>query len=145
MRYTILLTLHLFGALIFVGAVFFEILILEGVRRHVDRDAMRAVEQDIGRSARRLMPWVLLVLYGAGFGMAWYYRGALAHPLDSHFGTLLTLKILLAFSVLMHFIRAITWVAQGRMTRGRSRIIHYSVFAHMIGIVLLAKLMFHVG
>lgn len=142
MHYSILLTLHLFGALMFAGAVFFEVLILEGARRHVDRDAMRAVEQAIGKRARRIMPWVLLVLYGAGLSMAWHYRAVLAHPLHSTFGTLLTIKILLAFSVLAHFIRAVTWVAQGRMTRARSSIVHYSVFVHVIGIVLLAKIMF---
>lgn len=145
MSYPVLVTLHLFGALVFVGAVFFEVLILEGARKHVDRQAMYSVEQAIGRRARRLMPWVLLVLYGAGVAMAWHYRAVLAHPLQSAFGTLLTLKIVLALSVLGHFIRAITWSAAGRMTLRRFHFIHYSVFAHMVCIVLLAKAMFHVG
>jgi hypothetical protein len=143
MSHPVLLTLHLFGALIFVGAVFFEILILEGVRKHVDRAAMREVEVAVMQRARRLMPWVLLVLYGAGAGMAWSYRTALAHPFESGFALLLWLKILLALSVLGHFIRAITWSLQGRMTARRSRFIHLSVFCHMIAIVLLAKGMFH--
>lgn len=145
MSYPILLTLHLFGALVFIGAVFFEILILENVRQRVSRRAMAEVEQAVGRQARRLMPWVLLVLYGAGIGMAWNYRAVLAHPLESGFGTLLALKITLAISVLAHFIRAITWSASGRMTARRFRFIHWSVFAQMVAIVVLAKAMFHVG
>jgi uncharacterized protein len=145
MSYPVLLTLHLFGALVFVGAVFFEVLILEGARKHVTRRAMAEVEQAIGRRARQLMPWVLLMLYGAGIGMAWNWRAALAQPLQSRFGTLLTLKIVLAVSVLGHFIRAVTWSASGRMTLRRFRIIHWSVFMHMIAIVVLAKAMFHAG
>lgn len=143
MSYPVLLTLHLFGALVFIGAVFFEVLILEGARKHVDRDAMRSVEQAIGRRARRIMPWVVLVLYGAGIGMAWNYRAVLAEPWRSGFGTLLALKILLAISVLGHFCAAMTLMLRGRMTLRRSRFIHISVFIHMVAIVLLAKGMFH--
>src|SRR3546814_3272535 len=60
MSYPILLTLHLFAALFFVGTVFFEVLMLEGVRKHVPRDVMRTMEIAIGTRARRIMPWVLL-------------------------------------------------------------------------------------
>lgn len=145
MSYPVLLTLHLFGALMFVGTVFFEVLILESVREQVSRRAMTEVEQAIGRRARRLMPWVVVMLYGAGIAMAWNYRAVLAHPTQSTFGGLLALKIVLALSVLGHFIRAVSWSASGKMTLPRSRFIHWSVLAHMVGIVILAKAMFHAG
>jgi uncharacterized protein len=143
--YPVLITLHLVAALIFIGAVFFEVLILEGVRNQVRPDAMREIEQAIGRRARRLMPWVVLVLFGSGIGLGWHYRAALVNPLQSGLGTLLTLKILLALSVLAHFIRAISWSVSGRLTARRVHFIHLSVFFHMVGIVLLAKNMFHMG
>jgi len=145
MSYPVLLTLHLFGALVFIGAVFFEVLILEDVRKHAPRRAMAQVEQAIGRRARRLMPWAVLMLYGAGIGMAWNYRAVLAHPLQSGFGMLLTLKIVLAISVLGHFVRAVTWAASGRMTLRRHHYIHWSVFLQMVLIAILAKAMFHAG
>ncbi len=145
MSYPVLVAVHLFAALIFVGAVFFEVLILEGARKHVDAKAMSAVQRAIGTRARRLMPWVLLVLYGAGVGLAWQYREALANPFGSAFATLLSIKILLALSVLGHFIRAMTWALSGRMTARRFHVIHVSVFCHVILIVLLAKSMFHVS
>lgn len=145
MRYPLLVMLHLFAALIFVGAVFFEVLILHGARKHASAAAMREVERAIGLRARRLMPFVLLVLYGAGLGLAWQYRAVLAHPGDSTLGLLLTIKIVLAVSVLGHFIRAITWMKAGRLNSRRSLIIHLSVFAHMVLIVLLAKTMFYLG
>lgn len=145
MSYPVLLTLHLLCALVFIGTVFFEVLILEGARKHVSRRSMMEVERAVGARARRLMPWVLLLLYGAGIGMAWNYRALLAHPLQSGFATLLTLKIIFALSVLVHFVRAVTWSASGKMTQRRSQFIHWSVFAQMVAIAVLAKAMFHVG
>ena len=145
MNYPLLLVFHLFAALVFIGTVFFEVLMLEGVRAHVSAPAFREVEQAIGKRARRVMPWVMLVLYGAGAGLAWHYRSALAHPLESSFATLLTLKALLALSVLGHFIRAMTWLIRDRMTSRRYRIIHISVFCHLVAIVLLAKGMLYVS
>ena len=146
MIYPILLTLHLFAALMFVGTVFFEVLILESVRKHVPAAVMRQVEKGIGKRARRLMPWVLLVLFGAGLGMVWTrYLPLLADPLASSFGTLLSLKILLALSVLGHFFSAMFLLHSGRMNSTYFRRIHLSVFSHMVGIVLLAKGMFYLS
>ncbi|MGB6102507.1 MAG: hypothetical protein WBF88_01475 [Pusillimonas sp.] len=143
MSYPVLLTLHLFAALIFIGAVFFEVLILEGVRKHVPRDTMRTIEVAIATRARRLMPWVLLVLYSAGAAMAWHHRAALAHPFSSSFGLLLTIKIVLALSVFGHFLTAMTLGRRGRLRSIHFKYIHLSVFCHMIAIVLLAKAMLY--
>jgi len=143
MTYFILLTLHLFAALIFVGTVFFEVLILEGVRKHVPRDMMRTLESAIGLKARSLMPWVLMVLYGAGIGLAWHHRAGLAQPLESSFGLMLSIKILFTISVFGHFVTAMTLRRKGKLHDRHFRIIHVSLFCHMIGIVLLAKAMFY--
>lgn len=143
MAYPILLILHLFAALVFVGTVFFEVLMLEGVRKRVPREAMRLLETAIAARARRVMPWVLLVLYGAGLGLAWQHRAALAHPFASSFGLLLTLKIVLALSVFGHFLTAMSLQRHGRMNARAFKRIHLSVFCHMVGIVLLAKAMFY--
>ena len=145
MGYFALVTLHLFAAIMFVGTVFFEVLMLEAVRRHVPREAMRLVEGAIGRRARRVMPFVIAALYGAGLGMAWQHRDMLAHPFDSSFATLLSVKIALAASVLAHFITAVTLGARGRLTSRRNRLIHISVFCHVVLIVFLAKAMFYVS
>jgi len=143
MAYPILLILHLFAALVFVGTVFFEVLMLEGVRKRVPREAMRLLETEIAARARRVMPWVLLVLYSAGLGLAWQHRAALAHPFASSFGLLLTLKIVLALSVFGHFLTAMSLQRRGRMNARAFQRIHLSVFCHMVGIVLLAKAMFY--
>ncbi|MEO8856069.1 MAG: hypothetical protein ABI343_03680 [Burkholderiaceae bacterium] len=143
MTYSLLLLLHLFAAFIFVGTVFFEVLILENVRKHLPRDTMRAVEVAIGNRARAIMPWTLLVLYLAGIGMASQYSAELAHPFSNRLGLLLSIKILLAISVFGHFATAMVWRKRGLLKGRRSRILHLSVFSHLVLIVLLAKSLFH--
>ncbi len=145
MPYPLLLIVHLFAALLFVGTVFFEVLMLEGIRKHVPKEAMRSVEAALGQRARAIMPWVLLLLFGAGFGLAWYHRMALANPFSSHFGMLLALKILLALSVFGHFLTAMALHRLGRLRSRASQRIHISVFIHVVLIVLLAKSMFYAG
>jgi len=140
-----LLVLHLFAAIMFVGTVFFEGLILEGIRKQVGREAMRKVELAIGQRARRLMPFVMLVLYGAGISMAWQYRGALSDPFSSSFALLLWLKIALAISVLAHFLTAISLSGTGKLKSRHFQIIHVSVFCHVVLIVFLAKAMFYIS
>lgn len=145
MPYPLLLIVHLFAAILFVGTVFFEVLMLEGIRKHVPKEAMRSVEAALGKRARAIMPWVLLLLFGAGFGLAWYHRMALANPFSSHFGMLLALKILLALSVFGHFLTAMALHRLGRLRSRASQRIHISVFIHVVLIVLLAKSMFYAG
>jgi len=105
---------------------------------------MLLVEEGIGRRARLLMPWVLLVLFGAGLGMVWLrYLPVLASPLASSFGTLLALKVAVAVSVLLHFLVAMFLFKRGRMSPRYLQFIHGSLFCHMVVIVLLAKGMFY--
>jgi len=145
MNYPGLLLLHLFAALFFIGTVFFEVLMLEGIRKHLPGEVMRAVEIEIGSRARRIMPWVLLVLYGAGIALAWNYRTQLTDPLTHPMGLMLILKIVLALSVFGHFLTAMTLRQKRRLTSRHFQRIHLSVFCHMIGIVILAKAMFYAG
>ena len=85
LSYPVLLTAHLFAAFIFVGTVFFEVLFMENIRKQVPKETMRTMEIAIGTRARSLIPWVLLILYGAGLGMAWHYRASLADPVANRF------------------------------------------------------------
>lgn len=143
MPYFLMHILHLLAAILFIGTVFFEVLILEFVRKPAGRYSMLKVESAIGQRARRLMPFVLLLLYGAGIGLAYPYRELLAHPFESRFGLLLSLKILLALSVLGHFLFAVVGSARGRLRSRHFKWIHLSLFAHMVGIVILAKAIFY--
>lgn len=134
---------HLFMAILFIGVVFFEVLMLEGIRGRVAKGAMAEVERELGRRARRIMPFVILLLFASGIILAGNYHGALAHAGQSSFAIQLMLKILLAVSVFGHFVAAMTFMLRRTMTARRSRVIHYSVFVHVVLIALLAKTMFY--
>ncbi|QVQ26074.1 CopD family copper resistance protein [Achromobacter deleyi] len=145
MTYLLLHIVHLFAALVFIGTVIFEVLFLEPVQQRLSADVRKALSQELGPRVRTVMPWVLLVLYGSGLGMAWQYRAVLASPGSSAFGTLLLIKIALATSVLLHVITAMTLARRKRLHAALRAKVHLSVFCHMVGIVLLAKTMFHIS
>lgn len=145
MPYPLLLTLHLFCAILFIGVVFFEIVLLEGIRKHLGDDLMERVEAGLVGRARKVMPWVVGTLFLSGGGMFWHHREALAPLSGDSFSVLLSVKILLALSVLVHFVTALRAQATGCMSSRRFQITHLSVGAHMAVIVVLAKAMFYVS
>lgn len=142
MLYLLLKFVHLTAAACFIGGVFFEVMILSRAARQLDEALRAQLSRALGQRARQVMHWVVLALYGAGVGLAWHYRTALAQPFASSFGTLLTLKICLALSILGHFILVVLLMRSGRMTPARSRLIHLSVLVQMLAILFLAKAMF---
>jgi hypothetical protein len=62
---------------VFAGAVFFEVLMLEGVRRHLPRETMILVERAVADRARRLHAGVfghlvpIIVLARTMFHLTW--------------------------------------------------------------------------
>ena len=144
MPYLLFLLAHLFAALIFIGTVFFEVLILARLHHQLPARVMVLVEQGVGQRARVMMPWVLLVLFGAGLGMVWLrYLPVLTAPFASSFGTLLTVKLTLAASVLLHFLLPMLRMRLGRVGPRYLRFVPLCWFAHMVAIVVLAKGMFY--
>src|SRR3546814_8841431 len=71
--------------------------------------------------SRHVLHGVVLLLYGAGIGLAWQHRGALSQPLNNSFGLLLSLKILLAMSIIGHYLWLAYWLKQGVLTSARAR------------------------
>lgn len=144
MSYSLLHVLHLLGAIAFIGTLFFEVIILAKVKPQLDAGAVVELEQALGKRTRTVLHWVVLVVYGAGIGLAWYHRQALSEPSASSFATLLSLKIVLAVSVFLSFGLVAMLLRSGRMTPSLYCKLHWAVLAQMLGIVLLAKGMFYI-
>ncbi|MGH8332354.1 MAG: hypothetical protein ACRER3_10500, partial [Pseudomonas fluorescens] len=70
-------------------------------------------------------------------------RGVLSQPLASSFGTLLSLKIVLALSIIGHYFLLAYWLKSSRLTATRASWIRRSILGHMVLIVILAKAMFY--
>ncbi|MCH2340268.1 CopD family copper resistance protein [Pseudomonas sp. NPDC047963] len=143
MSYSLLHVIHLLAAIFFVGTLFVEVAVLSRVRQQIEPELMQKVDKAVGARLRVVLHWVVLFVYGAGIGLAWFHRQALADPFASSFATLLSLKILLAVGVFFTFGMVAMLLRSGRMTPARYRRIHWAIFAQMVGIVLLAKGMFY--
>ncbi|MFV2029452.1 CopD family copper resistance protein [Neisseria sp. S1] len=144
--YAVAHIVHLFCAVIFVGGVFFEALVLSVLHTDkVGREVRREVDRALSYRAPRVMPWVVGLLFISGLAMAHRYAAVLSSPFGSAFAVQLALKILLAFSVLIHFLIAVVKMRRGTLTAAWSKYIHIAVLLHMIAIVVLAKTMFYLG
>jgi len=141
--YGLLLILHLAAAVLFIGGLFHQLVIWGLARRSLPPATQDTVEAVLMPLHRHLLHGAALVLYVCGAGMAWRYRALLAAPFDSQFATLLSLKILLAISVLLHYVGLALLSRRGRLTPARRRAINASVLLHGLAILVLAKAMFH--
>ena len=136
--------IHLYCAITFVGGVFFEALVLSVMHsKRVSREARREVERALSYRAVRVMPWVVSGVFLSGLTMLHRYMDVLRHPFSGGFATMLSLKILLAFGILAHFIIAVYKMKTHTLTVGWSKYIHAAVFTQMVCIVFIAKAMFY--
>ncbi|MBH2037520.1 MAG: hypothetical protein I8H73_32050 [Pseudomonadales bacterium] len=141
--YGLLHVLHLLGVIGFVGTLFYEVAILARVKPRLDPEQLGRLERALGARTRTVLHGVVVLVYGAGLGLAWQHRQALSSPFASVFATLLTLKIALAISVFISFGAVAMLLRSGRMTPALYRQLHWAVLMQMLLIVLLAKAMFY--
>lgn len=134
--YSVLLIVHLLAAITFIGTLFFEVVIWHSAREELAWSAQFTSDQAIARRSRRVLHLVVIVLYGAGVGLAWHYWGM---PLSGRFALLLSLKILLALSIIGHYLLLAYWLSKKRLSATRALWIRRSILAHMVLIVILAK------
>jgi hypothetical protein len=140
--YPWILLLHLSCALIFVGAVVFEVVVIESLKKHFDIVTMQGLEQAVMARVRRFMPFVVVLLFLSGFAV-FDIRCDGFQCVGSRFGNWLLLKVVLAFAVLGVFANAMWAMRHGKMDVCRFRYTHRVVLGLMIGIVFLAKTMFY--
>lgn len=118
---------------------------LEGMRKYIGPSTMEEVEQGLVRRARQIMPYIVACLFLSGGYLGYTHLIDANLPWQDSFTLLLSIKILLALSVLGHFIWALTNAKNGCMDSTKFKLTHISVFSHMVLIVILAKAMFYVS
>lgn len=133
--------IHLACAIIFVGAVVFEVLVLEALHRDFEVATMERIEQAVMARVRKFMPIVVALLFLTGFYQFYHYCPGF-QCVGSSFGVMLIAKVVLAFAVLGVFVVTMWAMLHGRMSVCRFRHTHRIVLVLMIGIVFLAKAMF---
>lgn len=142
MSYSIVKTLHLLGAIAFVGTLFFQVFILAPVSRQLPEGERSRLAAALGQRARRVVHWVALVLYGAGITLAWQYRAVLAQPCSSHFSTVLTVKITLALLIIGHYVALIFLRKNEGIGPHGMHLLNISLLMHAVLVVVCAKALF---
>lgn len=141
--YGLFLTVHLLCAILFVGAVFFEVLVIEPLEKRLPPGMSEKLAVEIPRRVRGFMPVVVALLFLTGGAMFWVHYSSRPDFFQTRFGILLTIKMVLAFAVLGVFVAAIRASFKGTMDLCQFRHTHRIVAGLMLGIVLLAKGMFY--
>ena len=141
--YPWIVLLHLACAIVFVGAVAFEVLVLESLHRRFDAAAMQRIEAAVMARVRRFMPVIVLLLFLSGFALFDLRCNGIQCIGTTRFGWFLLAKVILAFGVLSVFINAVWAGARGKMNACRFRYTHRIVLTLMAAIVFLAKTMFY--
>lgn len=141
MLYSWLLIVHLLAAMAFIGTLFFEVVIWHRAREELAWPAQFTSDHAIARRSRQVLHGVVVLLYGAGIGLAWHYRAVLSVPWGSRFAALLSLKIVLALSIIGHYLWLAYLLSHQRLSPRRATWIRRSILGHMVLIVILAKWM----
>ena len=134
--YSLLLIVHLLAAIAFIGTLFFEVVIWHSAREELAWSAQFTSDQAIARRSRRVLHGVVVVLYGAGLGLAWHYWNV---PWTARFTLLFSLKVSLALSIIGHYLLLAYWLTHKRLSAKRALWIRRSILGHMVLIVILAK------
>lgn len=142
-HYLIIQILHLLSAVTFGGVVIFEVLILESLHGRLSKQVMMEIESGIIRRARQFMPAVIVVLYSTGILLLRAHFPDISTMPETGFGRLLIVKVAMAAVVLVCFISAMTLHVLNRMNPTVFKVLHLVVFSCVIGIVVLAKVMFY--
>ena len=141
--YPLILLLHLSCAIVFVGAVCFEVLVLESFHQKFDHALMEKFEAALMARVRKFMPAVVALLFASGLALFDIRCNGIACITPQFgWGWLLLLKVALALAVLGVFVGAVRAGLKGAMDPCRFRHTHRIVLGLLIGIVILAKLMF---
>lgn len=141
--YGLLLTIHLLCAIIFVGAVFFEVLVIEPLEKRLPEGMGARLADAIPEHVRKFMPFVVALLFLTGGAMYWVHYSSRPDFFQSKFGIMLTIKAGLAIVVLGIFVSAIRASIKGTMDPCRFKYTHRIVAVLMLAIVLLAKGMYY--
>ena len=141
--YPIFLTIHLLCAIVFLGFIFCDIVLLSVIKKTVSETALQAMM----KRAIKIMPLCVLLLVITGGAMMTRYL-SFRIGLEGFFGTplqsFLSIKIILALVIVCLVINALTHKFILKRENFLAAYTHKIVFVLGFFIVVLAKLAFFV-
>ncbi|MFP4331747.1 MAG: hypothetical protein ACLFQJ_00475 [Campylobacterales bacterium] len=148
--YPFILTIHLFCATVFIGALFFWTFIISRAfrsksREDIGEECIEKSETLISKHTRPILLVVVTLLLLSGFAMFHPYAKAL-FEFDSAFALMFGVKIVLALIVGLLFYM-MPYIHRSLKKRGTAEIVHDKLhlfmFVSVVFIVVLAKFMFY--
>ncbi len=142
MSYTIVLIIHLFCAIIFIGFVFADVIVLPAMKKVLNEEEYQKIILTISNRARKIFPLSLLTLVLTGGFMLSKFVNSEAGFFTTNLQQLLMIKALLAFFIVCGVIYSLSKKLLKRTPHPIMKHFHKFVLVNGIIIVILAKLMF---
>lgn len=136
--------IHLFLAIIFLGYIFFDVIIFTLACKKVDEDSAKKMKQAIGKQAIKIMPVALFFIIISGGMMVSSYIGSQNGYFDTSLQKFLVAKIALATMILAGVILNLSRKVLGKPPFSFMKNFHTFALICGFSIVLFAKIMFFV-
>lgn len=141
--YPFALIIHIFCAIIFVGYLFFDVVIFSRAKKNLNQELAKQIQESISKKAIKIMPICLLLLLLTGGMMMSRWVGSELGYFDTNLQKIFMLKV--AFASLI-FIFVLINLSYKFILKKQSPLgnIHPIALILAILIVFCAKLMFYV-
>ncbi len=142
MSYTIALTIHLFCAIIFIGFVFADVVVLPAMKKALNEEEHQKVTNAISSRARMIFPLAVLILVLSGGFMLSKYINSELGVFNTSLQQLLMLKVLISLTIVIGIIYSLSRKLLKKQPHPIMKHFHKFVLIMGIFIVILAKFMF---
>lgn len=140
--YTIVLIIHLLCAIIFIGYVFADVMILPAMNGILDEQSFEKIKNALNIRARKVFPIsVLILVLTGGFMLSKYINSSLGF-FESSLQQLLVLKVIIALVIVSGIIYSLSCKVLKKKPHSIMQNFHKFVLVLGLIIVVLAKLMF---
>lgn len=141
--YPVFLTIHLICAIIFLGYIFTDVVLLTPLKKNLDHKTTQKVFDTISKRGIKIMPTCLLLLILSGGAMISRYIGKDQGFFENNLQILLMLKIFFALCIVIMVTLSLSCKFL-KIKNPLARIIHPSTLILGTVIVVLAKFAFYV-
>lgn len=142
--YPIALIIHVFCAIIFVGYLFFDVVIFSRAKKNLNPEIQNQASESIGKKAIKIMPICVLLLLLTGGVMMSRWVGSKIGYFDTTFQQIFMLKVFLACLIFFMVALSLSYKFIFKKPNPLSKIIHPLALLLAICIVFIAKFMFYV-
>lgn len=141
--YPYLLIVHICCAIIFLGYIFTDVVLLTPLKKLLDKEMAEEIFARISRRGVKIMPLCVLLLLLSGGAMISRYIGGIDGYFDSSLQVLLIIKMCLALCIATMVVVSLSCKFLG-LKNPLAKIIHPVALVLGLVIVILAKMAFYV-